>query len=271
MCLAGDTNEDGMVYFTPEIPYTDEMLADEFSMEINTVRLGLATFQRFGMIQIVEDIICLSSWEKWQATDSLAQIREQTRKRVAKHREKQKLIASNVTCNVTVTECNATDKEEEKEIDIDIDKKKENVTCKQVVDLYHSICISFPQVRSISAARQKAIKARLSTYSLENFKAVFQNAEASSFLKGKNERNWTATFDWLIADKNMAKVLDGNYADKSGGHKEKLPKWYQAAFEPGSAEMENIRRLLNESPEANAEREQLANELKAFGRKDGYI
>lgn len=39
-------------------------------------------------------------------------------------------------------------------------------------------------------------------------------AEASSFLKGQNNRNWTATFDWLIADANMAKVLDGNYKDK---------------------------------------------------------
>ena len=116
MCLAGETNEDGMVYFTPEIPYTEEMLADQFSMDINTVKLGLNTFERFGMIEVVDDIICLATWEKWQAVDSLSSIREKTRKRVAKHREKQKLLASNVTCNVTVTPCNAIDK------DIDIDK-----------------------------------------------------------------------------------------------------------------------------------------------------
>ncbi len=36
-------------------------------------------------------------------------------------------------------------------------------------------------------------------------------AEESDFLKGKNDRNWSATFDWLIKDSNMAKVLDGNY------------------------------------------------------------
>ena len=105
MCLAGETNEEGMIYFTPEIPYTDEMLA-------------INTFQRFGMIEVIDNIICLSSWEKWQATDSLANIREQTRKRVAKHREKQKLSASNVTCNVTVTQSNATD------IDIEEDKEE---------------------------------------------------------------------------------------------------------------------------------------------------
>lgn len=122
MCLAGETNDDGMVYFMPEIPYTEEMLADQFAIDINTVRLGLTTFQRFGMIEIIDDIICLPSWEKWQSVDKLSEIREQTRKRVAKHREKQKLSAGNVTCNVTVTESNATDKEEE----LDIKNKKED-------------------------------------------------------------------------------------------------------------------------------------------------
>lgn len=112
MCLAGETNDDGMVYFTPEIPFTEEMLSDQFAIDINTIRLGLTTFQRFGMIEIVDDIICLASWEKWQSVDELAVIREKTRKRVAKHREKQKLAAGNVTCNVTVTPCNAIEGEE---------------------------------------------------------------------------------------------------------------------------------------------------------------
>ncbi len=123
LCLAGDVNEQGLIYLTPEVPYTDEMLADEFDMDINVIRLGLEAFQRFGMIEIVDEIICLSSWEKWQAVDSMATIREQTRKRVAKHREKQKLIASNVTCNVTVTQCNATEEDIERDIDKELDNK----------------------------------------------------------------------------------------------------------------------------------------------------
>lgn len=121
MCLAGETNDDGMVYFMPEIPYTEEMLADQFSIDINTVRLGLTTFQRFGMIEIIDDIICLPSWEKWQSTDKLSAMREKTRQRVARHREKQKLSAGNVTCNVTVTHSNATEIDIEEDIDIDKD------------------------------------------------------------------------------------------------------------------------------------------------------
>lgn len=84
----------------------------------------------------------------------------------------------------------------------------------QIVDMFNSICVSFPSVRSLSTARKRAIKARLNTYTVDDFKQCFENAEASSFLKGGNDRNWTATFDWLIKDTNMAKVLDGNYSSK---------------------------------------------------------
>lgn len=86
-----------------------------------------------------------------------------------------------------------------------------------VVALYHTLCPSFPEVKAISEARKKAIKARLNSYSYEDFKTMFQKAEASSFLKGANDRNWTATFDWLMKDSNFAKVLDGNYDDRGRG------------------------------------------------------
>lgn len=91
--------------------------------------------------------------------------------------------------------------------------------CDEVAELYNGICVSFPKVRSLSEARKKAIKARLANgYTVDSFKELFQKAEASSFLKGKNDRNWQATFDWLIKDSNMAKVIDGNYTDKGGGN-----------------------------------------------------
>lgn len=94
---------------------------------------------------------------------------------------------------------------------------QKKVDCQKIIDLFNSICVSFPSVRSLSDARRKAIKARLNTYNLEQFKAMFEIAEASSFLKGQNNRDWRANFDWLIKDGNFAKVLDGNYSDKKTG------------------------------------------------------
>lgn len=86
-------------------------------------------------------------------------------------------------------------------------------------ELYNSVCGSYPRLAKLSEARKRAIKARLrSGYTVDDFKKLFEEAENSAFLKGANSRNWSATFDWLIADSNMAKVLDGNYRDvKSQG------------------------------------------------------
>lgn len=72
-----------------------------------------------------------------------------------------------------------------------------------------------PSLRTLSEARKKSIRARLKTYTLEDFRDLFEKAEASDFLKGKNNRDWSATFDWLIKDSNMIKVLDGNYDNKA--------------------------------------------------------
>ena len=84
----------------------------------------------------------------------------------------------------------------------------------QIKDLYNETCVSFPRLTALSDKRKQAIKARLNSYSFEQIKEVFKKAEASDFLKGKNNRDWKANFDWLMKDSNFAKVLDGNYDNK---------------------------------------------------------
>ena len=116
-----------------------------------------------------------------------------------------------VTCNGNVTFRN-TEKEKEKDIDIEIEK--DNINYKDIVNAFNDTCVSFPKVKKLSNSRKKAIRARLNTYSVDEIKKVFELAEQSDFLKGKNDRNWTATFDWMMKDSNMAKILDGNYRNK---------------------------------------------------------
>lgn len=83
-----------------------------------------------------------------------------------------------------------------------------------VAMLFNEICVSFPKVTKLSDMRRRAINARLKVYTLEEMKTIFEKVEASSFLKGGNDRNWTASFDWIIKDSNAAKIMDGNYDDK---------------------------------------------------------
>lgn len=131
LCLAGKQNNSG-VFQLGQMPYTDEMFATIFRRPINTVRLALQTFEKFGMIEIISNTVTVPNWEKHQSIDKLDEIREQTRNRVAKHRDKQKLFAyCNATCNVTsndtVTECNALEKKrKEKEKEKIIKKKNPN-------------------------------------------------------------------------------------------------------------------------------------------------
>jgi predicted phage replisome organizer len=116
LAMAGKCNAGGMIFITESVPFTEEDLADELDFEVNTIKLAIAAFEKLDMIETTKDgFLNVIGWEEYQNTDRLAEIREQTRKRVAKCREKKQLKDCNVTGNVTVTECN--DIEEEKEGD----------------------------------------------------------------------------------------------------------------------------------------------------------
>lgn len=119
LCMAGKQNNSG-VFVMGQIAYTDKMLATIFRMKESTVQLALHTFEQFGMIKIIDGVITIPNWEKHQSLDKMEQAKEQTRLRVAKHREKQKLLAvRNVTVTQDVTQCNADRLEEEKDLDLD--------------------------------------------------------------------------------------------------------------------------------------------------------
>ena len=133
LVLAGKTNDEGLIYIQRNMPYTEEMLATLFSKPVNVVRLALMTLQQFNMIDLNEDgLIAIENWDKHQNIEGMEKVRLKNAERVRKHRERKKQQAledknsGNVTCNVTVTDCNGTDKDIDKEIDIDIDKDKKN-------------------------------------------------------------------------------------------------------------------------------------------------
>lgn len=165
MCLAGEVNEDGMVYFTPEVPYTDEMLAEHFNMDLNTIRLGLATFQRFGMIEIIDEIICLPSWEKWQAVDRLSEIREYNRlaKQKSRARQKQKLLEDVNDKSMTSQSC--------QDIDIDKDKEVDKEIYINIVDYLNQKAGT--KYKASSKKTQTCIHARLAEgFTIDDFKVV---------------------------------------------------------------------------------------------------
>ena len=221
LCLAGQINDCGMIYFTKEIPYTEQMLAQHFNRPLTTIQMALNTFQQFGMIELIDNVVHISNWEKYQNVEGMEKIREQTRKRVAKHRATKKLPTSNVTSNVTVTDSNATDIDIdidiEKELDIDTidslsETKQERTDYNGIINAYNELCPSLPKVKTLSDSRKRAIKSIVKKYGVEQIKEAFKMVEQSDFLTGKKDSSsWNANFDWIMKDSNMAKILDGNY------------------------------------------------------------
>lgn len=124
LCMAGKQNNSGVFMMNDKIAYTEEMLATIFRKPLSIVRLALTTFENFNMIKIIDNVITIPNWEKHQNVDGLEKIREQTRKRVANHREKQKLLVEKNNVTLQVTQCNAIEEEKEEEKELEIDKKK---------------------------------------------------------------------------------------------------------------------------------------------------
>ena len=94
--------------------------------------------------------------------------------------------------------------------------KSEKIPYEQIKKLYNNTCTELSKIVSLSENRKKAIAARWKEYGhdIAVFEKLFTLAQESNFLKGKNDRNWSATFDWLMKSANMAKVLEGNYRNK---------------------------------------------------------
>lgn len=118
LTMAGRCNSGGMIYLTENIPYTHKMLADELGFEESVVTMALKALEELDMVKTDAAYLTIPGWEEYQNVDGLDKIREQTRKRVQRHREKQRQLE----CNATVTGGNAADKEREEE-------KENNILC----------------------------------------------------------------------------------------------------------------------------------------------
>ncbi|ARJ30552.1 replication protein [Staphylococcus sp. HMSC068D08] len=123
LTLAGKYNEQGYIMLSENLPYNEEMLANEFNRPINSIRLALQTFKTLGMIEDVNGVFKVTNWEKHQNIEGLEKIREQNRLRKRKQRNKQKLLDSHVKSR----DSHATDKEEDKELEEDKEIDKEDV------------------------------------------------------------------------------------------------------------------------------------------------
>jgi predicted phage replisome organizer len=91
--LAGKCNKDGYLIDTNEIPYhTYEDIAVMLDREEKEIELCMNFFINEKMVEIVDDIYCLTNFMEYQNKDGLEKIREGNRERQARFREKKKQL-----------------------------------------------------------------------------------------------------------------------------------------------------------------------------------
>lgn len=93
-------------------------------------------------------------------------------------------------------------------------ESENEINIKDVVNIYNDKCKSLSRVTIITDKRENHFKARLKNKKcrdLSFWESYFDKVSKSDFLTGNNGNSWKASFDWLLNENNMAKVLEGQY------------------------------------------------------------
>lgn len=198
LCLAGKQNNSGVFMLNDRIAYTEEMLATIFRMPLNTVRLALDTFERFGMIETINGVITIPNWEKHQTLEKIQSHNEYMKNYMRDRREKQKQIAENSSVNNNVNNSKLTVNAADK--DIDKDKDKENIyigLSDPVVDAIKEFeKMRKRQKKELTQGATKRLIAKLKTFPEEQWVDVINQSIDNcwlSFYPLKGEKNDSRT------------------------------------------------------------------------------
>lgn len=89
LCLAGKNNQSGS-FTVGGRPYTDELFAIVFRQPVEVVKEALKLFSELGMIVREDGIVTIKNWKKHQSIDQMDLVRQQTKARVERYRQRQK-------------------------------------------------------------------------------------------------------------------------------------------------------------------------------------
>lgn len=104
-------------------------------------------------------------------------------------------------------------------------KNEENgkdIPVNEIVDLYNRTFPEMPQVKSLTSARRQSVKARWVEHktmqSVDRWGAYFDYIRRIDFLMGRTGAWKGITFDWIVKQSNMLKIIEGNYEDANNAH-----------------------------------------------------
>lgn len=219
-------------------PYTIDEIVDMLRLKESEQPIFdsmLEKMEKEKSIHWVDDVLVVTNLRKRQ-TVAPSETPEAVRDRVRRYRQNQKKKVSPDPSKKKGTLEEELESESELEGNGDVTGKKPLhppviVPYEQIFDLFHQNCPSLPRVKQITEKRKKALKKvfcngpkslQSVTNPLHIFEELFSKAEASDFLSGRKilegeHSNWRCNIDWLLEERNMIKVLEGNYDNSEGG------------------------------------------------------
>ena len=205
--LAGKSNSNGYLIDNNEIPYHSfEDIAIMLDREEKEIELCMQFFINEKMVEIVDDIYCLTNFVKYQNEDGLQKIREQKRIAQAKWRERRKqgLIDFVDKKTSTVESTNNL-------LSYSISNSNINNIYKQICDYLNEKAKT--NYRPTTKNTISAINARLKdNYTLEDFKTVIDK-KCDEWLGTDMEKYLTP--DTLFRPSNFEKYLNQKIIKKN--------------------------------------------------------
>jgi predicted phage replisome organizer len=90
LCVAGNTNDNGLLFFSSKEPYTSELLAEEMNLSEDFIKETIRVFESKEMIEIENKVLAIKNWEKYQNIAKMATVREYNKLRKREQRARQK-------------------------------------------------------------------------------------------------------------------------------------------------------------------------------------
>lgn len=223
--LAGKSNANGYLINSNEIPYRSfEDIATMLDRDEKEIELCMQYFVSEQMVEIIDDIYCLTNFIRYQNQDGLAKIREQNRLRQKKWYDKKKALeVPNEKPNVRLTLSNALELELDKDIEEKIEINKEKKDSPIFISIFeHWNNKNIIKHREITEEISNAIEKAMKSYTEEEIKTYIDR-----YATVISDKSYFWSYKWSLKDFLSRKDGISSFTDEGSkwvNYSEKCPK-----------------------------------------------
>jgi N-terminal phage replisome organiser (Phage_rep_org_N) len=207
--MAFESNDEGLIYLDPDIPYSLEDLSHEIGLPPETIDETLAVMEQLKLIDREDDFI------RWISFSDRQFKSDDSKVRVARYRERKKQQLQNSEGNGGVTlhpdDSNAevTPPEQKQKQNRTETKQKKSIVSKADPDALSPTAVAqlwnehapsclgrnrFP----ISEKRQKKLRPSINGQDQEYWVELFQDIDLSDYYTGRDGKWTNMDFDWAV-------------------------------------------------------------------------